>query len=146
MQCYMSITFQQSWRKKIVKCNIAVMFLQGGRPLPGPEDRFSSNIRKWVVRGDTHADKAWDCTGKGWLGREQQGEGAQGDCSALWLAVSGFMAMGLVSGSSLASDLAWPIVWPKVLPGSSLRQDGFQREGFWEAGHLLRLLAPPEFS
>ena len=29
---------------------------------------------------------------------------------------------------------------------TSLCQDGFQREGLWEVGHLLPLLAPPEFS
>lgn len=40
------------------------------------------------------------------LGRhtgEQEGEGAQGDCSAVWLAVSDFMVMGFVSRLSLAS-------------------------------------------
>ena len=29
---------------------------------------------------------------------------------------------------------------------ASLSQDGFQGEGLWEIGHLLPLLAPPEFS
>ena len=37
------------------------------------------------------------------LGREQQGKGTQEDCSAMWLAVSGFMLMGLVSGWSLVN-------------------------------------------
>ena len=30
------------------------------------------------------------------LGGEQQGKGTQENCSAIWLTVSGFMAMGLV--------------------------------------------------
>ena len=41
--------------------------------------------------------------GKGRPGREQQGEGTQEDRSATWLAVLGFMLMGLVSGSSAAN-------------------------------------------
>ena len=41
--------------------------------------------------------------GKGQLGGEQQGKGTQENCSAAWLAMSGFMVMGLVSGWSLAN-------------------------------------------
>ena len=55
-----------------------------------------------MVRGDTRADKAGDLIGKGRLGGERQGKGTQENCSAMWLAVSGFMVMGLVSGWSLA--------------------------------------------
>ena len=36
-------------------------------------------------------------------GGEQQGKGTQENCSAMWLTVSGFMVMGLVSGWSLAN-------------------------------------------
>ena len=52
--------------------------------------------------GDTCADKARDFIGKGHSGGEQQGKGTQ-NCSAAWLAVLGFMVMGLVSGWSLAN-------------------------------------------
>ena len=41
--------------------------------------------------------------GKGHPGGEQEGKGSQENCSATWLAVSGFMVMGLVSGWSLAN-------------------------------------------
>ena len=41
--------------------------------------------------------------GRGALGGEQQGKGTQENCSAMWLAVSCFMVMGLVSGLFLAS-------------------------------------------
>ena len=51
--------------------------------------------------------------GRGPLGREQEGEGAQENCSATWLAVSGFMVMGLVSRLSLANRLT------RVLPGGA---------------------------
>ena len=36
-------------------------------------------------------------------GGEREGKGAQENCSAAWLTVSGFMAMGFVSRSSLAN-------------------------------------------
>ena len=37
------------------------------------------------------------------LGGEQQGKGTQENCSAIWLTVSAFMVMGLVSRLSLAN-------------------------------------------
>ena len=41
--------------------------------------------------------------GSGPPGREQEDKGTQEDCSAMWLAVLGFVVMGLVSGLALAS-------------------------------------------
>ena len=52
---------------------------------------------------ETRADKARDFAGKGRPGGEQEGQGTQENCSAAWLAVFGFMVMGLVSGWSLAN-------------------------------------------
>ena len=52
---------------------------------------------------ETRADKARGFIGEGRPGGEQEGEGAQESCSAAWLAVSGFMVMGLVSGWSSAN-------------------------------------------
>ena len=77
--------------------------LQEGGPLPGPATGLLSNTRKWIVGGDTCADKARDFIGKGHPGGEQQGKGTQENCSATWLAMLGFMVMGLVSGWSLAN-------------------------------------------
>ena len=77
--------------------------LQEGKPLPGPETGLLSNTWKWIVWGDTCADKAWDFIGKGHPGGEQQGKGTQENSFAMWLIVSGFMEMGLVSGLSLAN-------------------------------------------
>ena len=45
--------------------------------------------------------------GKGTLGGEQQGEGTQENCSAAWLAVLGFMVMGLVSGPAPLSSVGF---------------------------------------
>ena len=63
----------------------------------------------WIVGRDSDIDSAKDFTGKGHLGREQQGKGTQENCSALWLAVYGFMGMELVLGLSPANHLAWLI-------------------------------------
>ena len=87
--------------------------------------------------------------GKRRLRGEQQGKGAQEDCSVVRLAVSGFMLMGLVSGLSLANRSD-----PRsfLVTHASLRQDGFQRGGFWEVGRTYGqvsvsslLLTFPEF-
>ena len=77
--------------------------LQEEGPLPGPETGLLSNIRKRIVQGDTCAEKARDFIGKGHPGGEQEGKGTQENSSSTWLAVSGFMVMGLVSGLSLAN-------------------------------------------
>ena len=82
----------------------------------------------------TRADKARDFIGKWCLGGKQQGEGTQENCSAMWLAVSGFMVMGLVAGLSLAnhSDSG-----SFQVAHALLSHDGCQREGFWEmVGHV----------
>ena len=80
-----------------------IYVLQEGGPLPGPETGLLSNTQKWIVQGGTCADKAWDFIGKGHPGGEQQGKGTQENSFAMWLIVSGFMEMGLVSGLSLAN-------------------------------------------
>ena len=71
-----------------------------GDPLPRPESGLLSNTWKWIVWGETHADKARDY----W-------EGTQENCSATWLAVSDFMVMGLVSGFSLTNHLTQNPSW-----------------------------------
>ena len=52
---------------------------------------------------ETCADKTKDFIGKGHLGREQEGQGTQENCSAAWLTVSGLGVMRLVSRLSLAN-------------------------------------------
>ena len=116
-----------------------VLMLQEGGPLPGPESGLLSNTRKRIVRGDTRADKARDFIGKGRLDWEQEGKGTQENCSAMWLTVLGFTVMGLVSGLSLANHAdsgSLPVAH------TSLRQDEFQRGGFWEVGRTYGLASP----
>ena len=56
-------------------------------------------------------NKARDFIGKGCLGREQQGKGTQENFSAMWLTVSGFMAVGLISGWSSANHCdSWSLL------------------------------------
>ena len=61
-------------------------------------------------------------------GGEQEGKGTQENCSVTWLAVSGFMVMGLVSGLFLANH-SDPESF--LVVHALFSQDGCQR-GFWE--------------
>ena len=49
----------------------SLVLLHKGGLLPGPETGLLSNTWKWIVRGDTCADKARDFIGKGRPGGEQ---------------------------------------------------------------------------
>ena len=75
-----------------------------GRGGPSRAWRVGSclTLRKELSK-ETRADKARDFIGRGHVGREQQGKWTQENCSATWLAVSGFVLMELVSGLSLAN-------------------------------------------
>ena len=70
-----------------------------------------------------------DFIGKSHLGREQEGEGTQVDCSATWLVVSGYIVMGIVSRLSLANHSD---SWSFLVVHALLSQDECQQEGFWE--------------
>ena len=93
----------ESTQTHVHRVNDAIQLLQEEGPLPGPETGLLSNTWKWIVRGDTCADKARDFIGKEHPGGEHEGNGTQENCSVTWLAVSGFMVMGLVAGLSLAN-------------------------------------------
>lgn len=71
-----------------------------------------------------------------WEGAPAAGEGTQEKDSATGLPVSGLMGRGLVPGLSLASPLY--LVWLRILLDGvhTSGQDGFQRRGSWEVGHL----------
>ena len=75
-------------------------------------------------------------------GRKQQSKGTQENWSATWFTVWGFMVAGLVSELSLAnhSDSG-----SFLLVHALLSQDGFQQEGFWEAGRIYGLESPLSF-
>ena len=112
-----------------------IILLQKGELLPGPKNGLLSNTQKWISRGDTYADKTRYFTGERHLGREQQGKGNQENCSAVWLAVSSVMVMGLVSRLSLANHYDSGSL---LVVHALLSQDCCQQEGFWEVeGHVV---------
>ena len=86
---------------------LAPVLQEGGTP-PGPKSGLCLTLRNELSK-ETGTDKARDFFGKGHPGREQQGKGTLESCSATWLTVLGIIVMGLVSGLSLASHLAWSI-------------------------------------
>ena len=94
--------------------------------------------------GDTCADKARDFIGKGRPGGEQQGKGTQENCSATWLAVSGFMVTGLVSGVSLTnhSDSESFLVVHALFSQMDARE---KDSGRWSDMWCLRLTFPEFF-
>ena len=79
--------------------------------------------------------------GRGPPGGEQEGKGAQENCSVTWLAVPGFMVMGLVSGLSLTnhSDSESFLVVHGLFS-----QDGCQRGGF--PGVVRHVVSPFDLS
>ena len=104
-----------SWEQKYICFSFSkVNLLQEGGSLPGPETGPLSNTWKWIVQGDTCADKARDFIGKGhWVESSRVREPRR---TALphGSAVSGFMVMGLVSWLSLANHSD-----SRVLPGGA---------------------------
>ena len=93
---------------------------KGDPPFQGPKLGPCLTLGKELSE-ETHADKARDFIGKGHPGGEQEGEGTQENCSAAWLAVLGFMVMGLVSGWSLANHSNSESL---LVVHASLSQDG----------------------
>ena len=86
--------------------------LQEGGPLPGPNTGLLSNTQKWIVRGDTYAEKARNFIGKRHPGREQQGKGTQENSSITWLCSRGFYGDGISFWVVFSQSF-----WPRVLPG-----------------------------
>ena len=110
-----------------------ILWQKGGCPFQGLSEGSCLTLGN-ELSDKTHADKAKDFIGNRCQGGQQQGEGIQENCSAMWLTVSSCMGMGLASGLSLANRLApLYLVQPWVLLAGMwvpLSQDGFQRQGF----------------
>ena len=101
-----------------------MILLPGGRPLPGPKTGLLSKTRKWIVWGNTSADKVRDFIGRGHPGGEQLGKGTQENSCVTWLAVSGFMVNGISFRVVLSQSF-----WFRVLPGGAhLVQPGWMPE------------------
>ena len=67
----MSCLFTSGGQSIGALASASVLLLQERGTIPGPEIGLLSNSQKWIVWGDTCADKARDFIGKGALGREQ---------------------------------------------------------------------------
>ena len=93
-------------------------------PFQGPKLGSCLTLGKELSE-ETSADKARDFIGQGHPGGEQEGKGTQEDCSAAWLAVSGFMVMGLSLTNHSDSESF-------LVVHALFSQDGCQQEGFWE--------------
>ena len=78
------------------------MCCRKGDPFQGPKVGSCLTLKDEMSK-ETQVLTKQETVGKRHLGGDQQGKGTQENCSAMWLAVSNFMVMGLVSGFSLAS-------------------------------------------
>ena len=101
-----------------------------GDPYRAPQVGSCLTLRKELSE-ETSADKARGVIGRRHPGGEQQGKGTQENCSTTWLAVLGFMVMGLVSGLSLANHSDSESF---LVVHASPSQDGCQREGILGGG------------
>ena len=87
------------------------VFQEGG-PLPGPESGLLSNAWKWIVQGDTRADKARDFIGEGCSEGEQQGKGTQENCHV----AHSLRFYGNGVSFQVVSEQSF---WLRVLPGGA---------------------------
>ena len=115
--------------------------LQEGGPLQGPNLGSCLTLRNELSK-ETHVLTKQRLYWERAPGGARESEGTQEDCSATWLAVSGFLVMGLVSGLSLANH---PDSECFLVAHALFSRDGCQREGFWEVvGMWCLLLTFPE--
>ena len=70
--CFQIIRLEKTLESPLDRNEIKpITLLQEGGPLPGPKTELLSNTQKWIVWGDTCADKARYFIGKGHPGGEQ---------------------------------------------------------------------------
>ena len=103
------------------------MLQEGRRPLPGPKSGLLSNTQRWIVRGDTCADKVKDFIGKGRPGGEQYpGEplchvarslGFYGDGVSFWVVFSRSFWLRVLPGGAC-------LVQPRWMPERMILGDG----------------------
>ena len=124
-------------------------FILGGSKITADGD-FSHEIKRRLLLGRkviTSLEsilKSRNFLGKECLGGEQEGKGAQENFSVSWLAVLGFMVMGLVSGLSLASHPTQSPSW--WCTPSSANMDAREKDsGRWSDMWCLLLTFPELF-
>ena len=124
---------------------LVVLLLEdlSGRSLPG----LLSNTWKWIVWEGPCTDKTKGFIEKGRLSGEQQGKGAQEDCChvthSLTLDSNELCFSMIVSGQSSCLLYIWSALGFFLVVCTSLSQDRFQHECFWEVGRTSYGLASP---
>ena len=128
-----------------------------GDPFQGPRKGSWLTLRSELSE-DTHVlTKQKTLLGRGSQSENSRVREPRRTALPSWLTVSGFMVMGLVFRFSLANHLACAHIWSDsgsfLVACTSLSQDGFQCEGFWDVGRTILwagvsslLLAPSKFS
>ena len=103
-------------------------------PLQGLKVSSCLTLRNELSKETYMLTKQEILLGRGTQAESSKVKGTQEICSAMWLAVLGFMVTALVSRLSLASysdSESFLVVY------ALLNQSGCQREGFWEVvGHM----------
>ena len=100
------------------------ILLQKGGPLSGPKGGLLSNTRKWIVWGDTCADKARDFIGRDFIGKVHPVESRRAsELGGLFCHVAhnlGFygdeISFYIVSGQSFWQGSSW---WPMHHPAKT---------------------------
>ena len=110
--------------------------MQERGPLPAPKRGLLSNTREWIVREDTHADKARDFTGKG---RQVESSGVREPRSTALPCGSQSRLLGWW-GSFLGCP--WPIILTR---GPSWWRQDVPARGFWEICRTCGLVFPLSF-
>ena len=106
-----------------------------GDPFQGPRVGSCLTLRKWAVRGDTGAEKAVGCNGKGPPGRRAGGSGNPGGLPCLLVHSLGFYGEGI---SLLV--VSCPSLWCQVPSGwlTCCSAKLWCQQEFWMAeGHMV---------
>ena len=119
---------------------------QEGEPLPGPKSGLLFNTRKWIVQGDTCADR-----GKGAFEKAAPVENIKVrelrrtalPCSSKSQGLSGTVSFQVVCGQSSCATHIWSDSGSFLGTHASLSQDRFQHKGFWEIGRTYYGLSSP---
>lgn len=114
---------------------ISSLLLQEWGPFPGPERGLLSTLRNELSKGTHVLTEQEPLLGRG-PGRRAVGEGPHETCPATQLTGSGLAAMGEFAGCLWpvsCSSHTWSGSRSFLVIRTSLCQNGFRRQGCWEA-------------
>ena len=136
-----------SWSLFASQC-VGKTAAEKGDSLPGPEDGLLFHTRRWIIGGDTHRDKEKTLLAMG--ARVETSRVREPGGLLCHVAVSAFMATGVLSGLSLAGHLAWPVF--SLTPGPcwwcahlSAKMNFGSKDSGKLAGHIVGWCLLPPF-